>query len=84
MTLGQYLERIASSVKDKCKECDKERFHHAIEMYHKDGQLQVTMVPQQAHTNERDGRKPSLQGQQLMFPSRNLKKEAFNRDLNVS
>ena len=36
-TLGKYLERLTTILKDKCNSCGFERFNHSIEMYHKDG-----------------------------------------------
>ena len=62
MTLGKYLERMVANLKDKCNSCGLERFHHSIEMYHKDGQLQVTIVPQQQHFDEKSSRKQSVNG----------------------
>ena len=45
-TLGKYLEELAETAKVKCAECHFEKYMHSQEIYHRDGQIQITIKPQ--------------------------------------
>ena len=45
-TLGMYLEDLAANAKiKKCHTCNLEQWEHSQEIYHRDGQLQITIKP---------------------------------------
>jgi len=41
-----YLEDLAANAKNKkCRTCNLEQYQHSQEIYHRDGQLQITIKP---------------------------------------
>jgi hypothetical protein len=78
-TLGMYLEDLAANAKHKkCRTCHLEMHHHSQEIYHRDGQLQITIKPSLLAT-QTENHQPHTYG----FGSRHhqaSKNQANNKD----